>query len=292
MEWITVTAPSVSEAKELLLDKLGVPDGDAEFVVEDEGESKFFGLRKTEARVKARVLPKGPEQRRERKRTRNDRPKKRNNNKSGSGDGSKSERQSDSDRSSAKTKVVTAGGAASGGRNASSGSKDRPAKKGRPRVQKEEISVDQVVGNMETFLNGLVAAFGIDEKAEIEQDEENIIGHIRGQHGVLVGPKARTLDAIQEIAKIASFKGGTSPARLKVDVGAYRAKRAEALGEFARKAADKAVSDETEVVLDPMTSADRKVVHDALSEISGIETRSVGTDPRRRVVIAPLGAGE
>ncbi len=289
MEWITVTAPSVSEAKELLLDKLGVPDGDAEFVVEDEGESKFFGLRKTEARVKARVLPKGPEQRGDRKRNRKDRgPKKRNGNKSESG--SKGDRQSSSG-GSAKKKVVAAGAAAAGA-GSSDASKDRPAKKARQRVQKEEISVDQVVTNMETFLNGLATAFGIDEKAEIEQDEENIIGHIRGQHGVLVGPKARTLDAIQEIAKIASFKGGTSPARLKVDVGGYRAKRAEALGAFARKAADKAITDETEVVLDPMTSADRKVVHDALSEISGIETRSVGTDPRRRVVIAPLAAGE
>jgi spoIIIJ-associated protein len=104
----------------------------------------------------------------------------------------------------------------------------------------------------------------------------------------LVGPKARTLDAIQEITKIASFKGGTSPARLKVDVGGYRTKRAAALGQFAQKAAAKAVEDQTEVVLEPMSAADRKVVHDALSDIDGIETRSVGTDPRRRVVIAPL----
>ncbi len=87
MEWITVTAPSVSEAKERLLDKLGVPDGEAEFVVEDEGESKFFGFRKTEARVKARVLPKGPEPRRDRKKGRNERgQKKRSQNKSSSTD--------------------------------------------------------------------------------------------------------------------------------------------------------------------------------------------------------------
>ncbi len=290
MEWITVTAPSVSEAKELLLDKLGVPDGDAEFVVEDEGESKFFGLRKTEARVKARVLPKGPEQRRDRKRGRNDKgPKKR---REGSKSGSGDEANTGSEKPSTRKKVVSPAGASASGDAGSGETKDRPAKKGRPRVQKEEISVDQVVSNMETFLNGLVAAFGIDEITEVEQDDENIIGHIRGQHGVLIGPKARTLDAIQEITKIASFKGGTSPVRLKVDVGGYRAKRAEALGEFARKAAEKAVTDDTEVVLDPMTSPDRKVVHDALSEISGIETRSVGTDPRRRVVIAPLGAGE
>ncbi|MFW2382628.1 MAG: RNA-binding cell elongation regulator Jag/EloR [Acidimicrobiales bacterium] len=292
MEWITVTAPSVSEAKELLLDKLGVPDGEAEFIVEDEGESKFFGFRKTEARVKARVLPKGPEPRRERKRGRNDR-----------GGAKKQAKQKPSNKSGDRTpkegRNNESRSRGAGKKSSSDASNDIAAKpqnnrdqskkrQGRPKVQKEEISMDQVVENMQNFLDGLTTAFGIDEKAEIEQDEENIIGHIRGQHGVLVGPKARTLDAIQELTKIAAFKGGTSPARLKVDVGGYRAKRAAALAEFAQKAADKAIDDQTEVVLEPMTSADRKVVHDALSEIDGIETRSVGTDPRRRVVIAPL----
>ncbi len=286
MEWITVTAPSVSEAKDKLLDKLGVPDGEAEFVVEDEGESKFFGFRKTEARVKARVVPKGPEPRRDRKKGRNDRGQ---NKRSGQNTSERSPR----DGSAGKNRNKVSKDKVSSSTEESTGSANktkRPTKKrqGQPRVQKEEISVDQVVENMQTFLDGLTAAFGIDEKAEIEQDEENIIGHIRGQHGVLIGPKARTLDAIQEITKIASFKGGTSPARLKVDVGGYRTKRAAALGQFAQKAADKAIDDQTEVVLDPMSSADRKVVHDALSEIDGIETRSVGTDPRRRVVIAPV----
>ncbi|MBT8239764.1 MAG: Jag N-terminal domain-containing protein [Acidimicrobiia bacterium] len=291
MEWITVTAPSVSEAKEQLLDKLGVPDSDAEFVVEDEGESKFFGFRKTEARVKARVLPKGPEPRRERKKGRNNRGSKKRTDKN---EASESKRRTPDEGKSKSDRNRKAQKSGSRGNDVATGTDpvttETKKRQGRPRVQKEEISVDQVVENMQNFLDGLTAAFGIDEKAEIEQDDENIIGHIRGQHGVLVGPKGRTLDAIQELTKIAAFKGGSSPARLKVDVGGYRAKRSEALAAFAQKAAVTAIDDQTEVVLDPMTSADRKVVHDALVEIEGIETRSVGTDPRRRVVIAPLSS--
>ncbi len=287
MEWITLTAPSVSEAKEQLLDKLGVPDGEAEFVVEDEGESKFFGLRKTEARVKARVVPKGPEPRRERKPRRNDRGGKKSS--SGSKGSKGSNNGSDSGKSNSdRNKNRNGGQKNTAAAPAAESAPSRGPKKGRPKVQKEEISMDQVTENMQNFLDGLTSAFGIDEKAELVQEDENLIGHIRGQHGVLIGPKARTLDAIQELTKIAAFKGGSSPARIKVDVGSYRQKRAEALSAFAAKAADKAISDDTEVVLEPMTSADRKVVHDALSEIEGIETRSVGTDPRRRVVIAPL----
>jgi spoIIIJ-associated protein len=284
MEWIMVTAPSVSEAKERLLDKLGVPDSDAEFVVEDEGESKFFGFRKTEARVKARVLPKGPEPRRERKRGRSSRGP----NKPADQNGPTPSKQRASEKSKAgNTSRKTESRGEVAATSADPTATRTKKRQGRPKVQKEEISVDQVVENMQNFLDGLTAAFGIEEKAEIEQDDENIIGHIRGQHGVMVGPKARTLDAIQEITKIAAFKGGSSPVRVKVDVGGYREKRSAALAAFAQKAASKAIDDQTEVVLDPMTSADRKVVHDALVEFDEIETRSVGTDPRRRVVIAP-----
>ncbi len=293
MEWITLTAATVSEAKEQLLHKLGVPDAEAEFVVEDEGESKFFGLRKTDARVRARVVPRRTEQRRDRKRGRNDRT----DNKKRKSKGAARDATSGNGAAGA-TSAPVASGATRSDRPAKSGSGDRtersqtPKKprttKDRPRVQKEEIPMEQVQENLTTFLNGLVSAFGIDADVELTVEEENITANVPGQHGVLIGPKARTLDAIQEIAKIASFKGGTSPARVKVDVGDYRKKRAAALAAFASKAAQKAVDDDTEVVLDPMSSADRKVVHDALSEIDGIETRSVGTDPRRQVVIAPI----
>ncbi len=294
MEWITLTAATVSEAKEQLLHKLGVPDAEAEFVVEDEGESKFFGLRKTDARVRARVVPRRTEQRRDRKRSRNDRndTKKRKTKgaaKNSSSPGNDTGGSSSSPVASGEERSDRPATSNTGDRNERSQTPKKPrTTKDRPRVQKEEISMEQVQENLTTFMNGLVTAFGIDANVELMVEEENITANVPGQHGVLIGPKARTLDAIQEIAKIASFKGGTSPARVKVDVGDYRKKRAAALAAFASKAAQKAIDDDTEVVLDPMSSADRKVVHDALSEIDGIETRSVGTDPRRQVVIAPI----
>ncbi|NNF54482.1 MAG: hypothetical protein HKN03_08570 [Acidimicrobiales bacterium] len=294
MEWITLTAATVAEAKERLLHKLGVPDAEAEFVVEDEGESKFFGLRKTDARVRARVVPRRTEPRRDRKRGRNDR----NDTKKRKSRGGAKDASTSGNGAGGESAAPVASGRARSDRPAKGGTGDRPERsqtpkkprttKDRPRVQKVEIPMEQVQENLTTFLNGLVTAFGIEAAVELEVEEENITANIPGQHGVLIGPKARTLDAIQEIAKIASFKGGTSPARVKVDVGDYRKKRAAALAAFASKAAQKAIDDATEVVLDPMSSADRKVVHDALSEIEGIETRSVGTDPRRQVVIAPI----
>lgn len=298
MEWITVTAPTVSEAKEQLLDKLGVPDGEAEFVVEDEGESKFFGLRRTQARVRARVRPRGREERRDRKRSRPDRKRR----KAEGGAKPDKPRQSTapdkgSEPSAPSTRSRKTKAQAlredrttpdrSPAQRTSAVAEPPAAGSPTPKKQREEVPMDEVTARLQAFLDGLTDAFGVETTITISETEDHLTAQIAGQHGVLVGPKARTLDAIQELAKIAAFKGGSSSARVRVDVGQYRERRAAALVKFAEQAADKVVTEQTEVVLEPMSSADRKIVHDALAGKEGIETRSVGTDPRRRVVIAP-----
>ena len=73
---------------------------------------------------------------------------------------------------------------------------------------------------------------------------------------------------------------------LRVDVAQYREKRREALGRFAVKVANDVLSTGQPRVLEPMNSADRKIVHDALVDMEGIATRSQGQDPHRRVVVA------
>jgi hypothetical protein len=79
---------------------------------------------------------------------------------------------------------------------------------------------------------------------------------------------------------------GTGP------VGAQRppgpeAHRREALTRFALKVAAEVKETGSSRMLEPMTSADRKIVHDSLTEVEGITTRSEGEDPRRRVVVEP-----
>ena len=158
---------------------------------------------------------------------------------------------------------------------------------------KEEASVDEVAEHLETFLSGLTEAFGFDSDVTIDRTEDDsLIGRIEGQHGLLVGPKGRTLDAVQELARISCQRTVPSSIRIKVDVGGYRQQRSEALGAFAKKAADSAVETDNEVALEPMSAADRKVIHDALSEDDRVETRSVGTEPRRKVLVVPVVEAE
>ncbi len=72
-----------------------------------------------------------------------------------------------------------------------------------------------------------------------------------------------------------------------MDVGGYREKRNAALRRFAEGIVDEVKSSGDERALEPMSPADRKVIHDTVNEIEGVETRSDGMEPTRYVVIAP-----
>jgi len=121
-------------------------------------------------------------------------------------------------------------------------------------------------------------------------DEETLEARVDGGDlGLLIGPKGQTLQAVQELARAILSKEGPGSARLRVDVGGYRERRREALERFSTQVADQVLSSGTAASLEPMSPADRKVVHDTINAIEGVRTISEGEEPRRRVVVLPDG---
>jgi len=107
----------------------------------------------------------------------------------------------------------------------------------------------------------------------------------------MVGPRGNTLLAIQDLTRVASQRRlGDQETRLRVDIAGYRERRREALSRFALKVAEDVKETGEARVLEPMPSADRKVVHDTLVDVEGVQTRSEGEDPRRRIVVEPTDA--
>ena len=144
----------------------------------------------------------------------------------------------------------------------------------------------------EEFLRGLVAQFGRQAEISIKQpDEDNLEVAVTGDDlGLLIGPKGATLLAIQDLTRtVVQRKTSAGNGRIHVDVGGYREKRATALANFARQVAAQVVATGARRALEPMTAADRKIVHDALNEVEGVQTLSEGEEPQRRVVITPAG---
>jgi spoIIIJ-associated protein len=154
------------------------------------------------------------------------------------------------------------------------------------------VSAEQVGEEAIRFMNGLVSAFGLSGTAELVEDGDDLEVRVHGDGlGLLVGPRGTTLQAVQDLARVAAQRRlGDHDTRLRVDVGGYRERRKEALGRFAEQMATEVKDSGVARVLEPMSSADRKVIHDVLSVDAGVVTRSEGEDPFRRIVIAPANA--
>jgi spoIIIJ-associated protein len=154
-----------------------------------------------------------------------------------------------------------------------------------------EVSLEEQGEMVQDFLDGLVEAFDVDGDLRTEEiDEEMLEVQIVGDDlGLLIGPKGQTLAAIQELARtvVQRRAEGNPRGRFRIDVGGYRERRREALARFATSVAEEVRSSGVQKALEPMNASDRKVVHDTINELDGVETTSEGEDPRRRVVILP-----
>jgi spoIIIJ-associated protein len=145
---------------------------------------------------------------------------------------------------------------------------------------------------VETFLTDLLAAFGRPDATVTVAvgEDEALEASVEGSElGLLVGQKGVTLTAVQELVRSMVQRRfvGQLHARVRVDVAGYRARRKEALARFATTIAESVKESGVAKALDPMGSADRKVVHDTVNEIDGVVTVSEGEDAARRVVIRP-----
>ena len=282
MEWVEITGRTVEEAKDAALDQLGVDTVDAEFEILEEPSRGLFGKTKGQARVRARNAPTQPRPKVERR----DRRKK----SSGTG-GSRNKAQRPDEPA---TDAAPAAPASNGKRpnRRSSGPKAEPTEKENTTVT-ETVDVDLAEHSriVTEFLDGLVDSFDLEGRVEaVSIDEETTEVRVEGRDlGILVGPKGNTLAAIQELSRTVIHRkvSGTAAGRVRLDVAGYRQRRREALEQFTRGVAEEVRSSGVQKALEPMGSADRKVVHDAVNEIEGVSTISEGDEPRRRVVLTP-----
>ena len=143
------------------------------------------------------------------------------------------------------------------------------------------------------FLLGLADAFGAHATAEVvDLGDGDLEVRLQGDDlGLLIGPRGQTLQAVQDLTRVAVQRQEEDrQGRLRIDISGYRERRREALGRFTEQVVAQVVESGQARALEPMSSADRKVVHDVASASAGVTTRSEGEEPFRRVVILPADA--
>ena len=128
----------------------------------------------------------------------------------------------------------------------------------------------------------------IDLDVEGERAVVSIIGD--GDVGKLVGDHGEVLDALQELTRLAATAETGQRSRLMLDVAGYRAQRRAELTDLGVATADQVREHGEAVALPAMNPFERKIVHDAVATVSGVESSSEGEEPRRRVVVSPVAA--
>ena len=104
--------------------------------------------------------------------------------------------------------------------------------------------------------------------------------------GFLIGYRGETLYAFQNILSSIASKGVENKVRIILDIEGYKAKREKALEDLAEKLEKTVIKTKKSVTLEPMQAYERKIIHTKLQDSTKVETRSIGEEPRRRVVIS------
>ncbi len=108
-------------------------------------------------------------------------------------------------------------------------------------------------------------------------------------YGIIIGRRGETLDSIQYLMSLAMKKHTNAYVRVAINVGNYREKRNETLRHLAQKNSAYVLRTKRRYTFEPMNPYERRVIHTAVQEIEGVESRSIGSNQDRRVVIEPVG---
>ena len=288
-EWVEVQAPTVEKAVEAALAELGLSSPDeADVQVIQEGQRGFLGLGGQDAVVRVKRRDRGREAAgRGRRGGRSQ----------SSGRTTRSAESStprrEGSRPAARESQPRNSGSRNGPRSRPAGSRteERPERP-RERTPREdddraETPIEDQAADLKRFVEGLLAAFGLEGTVEAPIEDEAInVAVVGEQTEALVGPKGSIVQAVLELCRTIVQRKTMDGAKIRLDIAGYTERRREALRIYTTRLAERVKAEGGEVMLEPMNAADRKVVHDTVAEIDGVRSFSEGEEPRRSVVIA------
>lgn len=146
---------------------------------------------------------------------------------------------------------------------------------------------NSVVVARETLQN-IISLISVDSKISAEKKGDDIILNIEGNNpGILIGPKGKTLEALEFIINKAVNRASKKKVRVIVDSENYRQRREESLKRLALKMGEKAKKTKKTVTIDPISPHDRRIIHLTLKEDTQVQTKSEGEGLFKRVFIIP-----
>lgn len=155
-------------------------------------------------------------------------------------------------------------------------------------IQAEGETALNVVNTILNYINiNATTELALSDPDDLTGRQINTINITGNDLGTLIGPRGETLDSLQFISRLMVGHQLQRKATFTLDVELYRQRRKEALARLAERMARKVTKQRRPVTLEPMPPHERRAIHIALRNFSGVYTQSTGTGDRRRVRIYP-----
>lgn len=160
-------------------------------------------------------------------------------------------------------------------------------KKVRKEIELAEEELKKAEQNLTKFLDDFIEKIDSNIQYIIEKSNFGLNVNIKsGESGFLIGYRGETLYAFQNILSSVAGKGIENRVRIILDVEGYKEKREKTLEELAEKIAKTVIKTKKSITLEPMQAYERKIIHSKLQNNEFVETRSIGEEPRRKVVVS------
>jgi spoIIIJ-associated protein len=152
---------------------------------------------------------------------------------------------------------------------------------------------EEPVERVRALVSRVTQALGLRASVDVVETSEEIAATVNGEDlGLLIGKHGATIDALQHLAARIAFRGDADRKTVTIDAAGYRERREGALQRAADQAVEDALSYGRPVELEPMSSAERRIVHTYLRDRTEIATHSEGDEPDRRLVVSPVRASD
>jgi spoIIIJ-associated protein len=157
---------------------------------------------------------------------------------------------------------------------------------GRPMSLEPAAADSPAAAAVRELLQEVVSGLGLAADVEIRERADEILAVIEGDDlGLVIGKHGQTIDAIQYLANAILYRRFGRGVEVIVDAQGYRRRRERTLTDVAVRAVAEVRRTGQAVELEPMTSAERKIIHTKVQEVSDLETASEGREPNRFVVV-------
>lgn len=172
--------------------------------------------------------------------------------------------------------------------NKNNKTKNKTQKKAKTNNKLEQNDIDKNIDLLKKVLDELVKQFIKDDfQYTIEQEKNNINVLINvNKNNKWIGYRGKTLNALQTILTATLASNSNQYARVYVNIGKYKEERKQQLESLASKISKTVLKTKKKITLEPMSSYERKIIHDYISKEENLKSESIGEEPNRKIVIS------